>query len=406
MLGSGALDGDNFTNLVHDLALLDTLGIRLILVHGTRHAIEAELAARGIEGRLHKGIRVTDAEVLNVVRDVTAAQRVALECKLSMGLPNSPMQGARLRVISGNFVTARPIGVVDGVDFQFTGAVRRVDAVGIISALDSQSIVLLSPLGYSPTGEAFNISSDELAMAVALSTGAEKLVFMHEYEGLLDENGELVAQATVEEARQIDPQDSNQATLLDTACRACEQGIRRVHLVSHQRDGALIEELFTHDGIGTLISREDYERARKATHDDIGGVLELVGPLEDAGILVRRSRDLFEQEIDRFRVLERDGRVIACAALYPFPESSTAEIACIATHPDYRGEDRGERLLSMIEREAKQTGLKSVFVLTTQTAHWFREMGFVEVDRSELPPAKQKLYNLQRNSKVLRKTLA
>lgn len=404
-LGSGALDSVQFPHLIHDLALLHLLGVRLVLVHATRGEIEQALDALGIEGRLHHGIRVTDAEVLGVVRDVTAAQRLVLESQLSMGLPDSPMQGARLRVVSGNFVTARPLGVVDGVDFQFTGAVRRLDAAGIAAALDHQAIVLLSPLGFSPTGEVFNLSSDELATAAAIAMGADKLIIMDEHNGLTDEHDQLLRQCTVDRARQLPIASSLQETHRNAACRACEQGVPRAHLISYDRDGALINELFTHDGVGTLISREEFEQARQASVDDIAGVLDLVRPLEESGVLVRRSRELLEQEISNFRVLERDGRIIACAALYPFSHDAMAEIAGIATHPDYRREGRGEHLMRLLEAEARQLGIKQLFVLTTQTTHWFRELGFVEQPLSVLPSARQQLYNLQRNSKVLVKNI-
>lgn len=400
-LGNGALESDHFASLIHDLALLHLLGVRLVLVHATRGAIEQSLTSLGIDSQLHRGIRVTSSDVLSVVRDVTAAQRLQLESRLSMGLPDSPMRGARLRVLSGNFVAARPIGVVDGVDFQFTGAVRRIDAAGITSALDHQGIVLLSPLGFSPTGEVFNISSDELATAAAIATGADKLIIMDEHDGLTDADGALVRQCTVDLARELPAASQQQDAHRNAACSACEQGVARAHMISFQRDGALIEELFTHDGIGTLISREEFERARPAGVDDIAGVLDLVRPLEREGVLVRRSRERLEQEIGNFRLLERDGRIIACAALYPFPEEAMAEVACVAIHPDYRGESRGEHLLKMLEAEARLLGIDRLFVLTTQTSHWFREQGFAEGDLSILPAARQQLYNLQRNSKVL-----
>ncbi len=399
-LGGNALEQDTLLHLIHDIALLQTLGIRLVIVHATRTAIERALADHGLAGKKHRHIRITDSESLEVVRSATAAQRVQLESYLSMGLPNSPMRGARLRVISGNFVTARPVGVVDGVDFQFTGAVRRIDTAGIVDALDTGSIVLLSPLGYSPTGEVFNLSSDELATVAAVSLGADKLILLNGEEGLVDSAGALVAQCTVDEATALEL-TGDQAMLRDAACRACTQGVPRAHLINYHRDGALLEELFTHDGVGTLISQQDFELTRPATMDDIAGVLELVQPLEAAGILVRRSRELLEQEIDRFRVLERDGRVVACAALYPFPEHASGEIACIATDPAYRGAGRAEKLLKLLCAEARDAGLTQVFVLTTQTTHWFVEQGFSTSDLKALPAARQELYNLQRNSKVL-----
>ncbi len=400
-LGNGALESPQFPNLIHDLALLHLLGVRLVLVHATRGEIESALDALGIEGHLHRGVRVTDQEVMGVVRDVVASQRLLLESQLSMGLPDSPMRGARLRVVSGNFVAARPLGVVDGVDFQFTGAVRRLDTAGINAALDNQGIVLLSPIGFSPTGEVFNLSSDETATAAAIAIGADKLIVMDRHEGLFNANGELVRQCTVDDARQLPAIDDAQAAHRDALCRACDQGVQRGHLISFERNGALIDELFTHDGTGTLISRDVFERARPASVDDIAGVLDLVRPLEESGILVRRSRELLEQEIGNFRVLERDGRIIACAALYPFEEEQMAEVACVATHPDYRGDGRGEHLMGLLEIEARQRGITDLFVLTTQTSHWFREQGFFEQPLSVLPSRRQALYNLQRNSKVL-----
>ncbi len=404
-LGAGALESATLTPLIHDLALLHSLGVRLVLVHATRSMIEQALTALDIEGRIHRGVRVTDPEVLGVVRDVTAAQRLQLESLLSMGLPSSPMRGARLRVISGNFVTARPLGVIDGVDFQFTGAVRRIDTAGIMGALEQQSIVLLSPLGFSPTGEVFNLSSDELATAAAISVGADKLIMLHEHQGLFDDAGALVQQCTVERAKALPVADEQQRLIRDTACRACEQGVARAHLLSYNDDGALIGELFTHDGAGTLISRNDFEQARPATADDIAGVLELVQPLEEAGFLVRRSRELLEYEIGRFKVLERDGRLVACAALYPFLEEKSAELACIAIDPAYQGAGRGEKLLAILTDEARNLGIEQLFVLTTQTSHWFVEQGFVPAEMEELPAARKQLYNLQRNSKVLIKPL-
>lgn len=400
-LGSGALDSASFPHLIHDLALLHLLGVKLVLVHATRGEIELALEALDIEGTLHRGVRVTTEEVLGVVRDVVASQRLQLESQLSTGLPDSPMHGSKLRVVSGNFVTARPLGIVDGVDFQFTGAVRRLDAVGMSGVLENEGILLLSPLGFSLTGEVFNISANELATAAAIALGADKLIIMDKAAGLLDKAGDLMRQLTVDDARQMLLDDPVQNEHRDAACRACDQGVHRAHIISYERNGALIEELFTHDGGGTLISQDVYEQVRRAHADDIAGVLDLIRPLEDKGILVRRSRERLEQEIDNFRVLERDGRIIACAALYPFSDSNTAEIACVATHEDYRGGGRGQHLLSLLEEEARGLNIQSLFVLTTQSTHWFLEQGFSETSLDQLPTERRALYNLQRNSKVL-----
>ncbi|MFW6342579.1 MAG: amino-acid N-acetyltransferase, partial [Halothiobacillaceae bacterium] len=170
--------------------------------------------------------------------------------------------------------------------------------------------------------------------------------------------------------------------------------------------GALLAELFTRDGCGTLITAEAYERTRPATLDDIGGIVALIEPLEQAGVLVRRSREQLELEIDRFTVIERDGDVIGCAALYPDIEARTGELACLVIHPDYRGEGRAGRLLAFMEQQARKQNLASIFVLSTQTTHWFKERGFVPVALDELPVARQALYNFRRNSRIFRKRLA
>jgi amino-acid N-acetyltransferase len=405
MLGGDAAPDPNFPTILHDLALLHSLGVRLVLVHGNRPQIDSRLAAAGIESRFHDDMRITDSDSMHHVTDAAASLRAQIEALLSMGLPNSPMQGARMRVCSGNFVTARPLGVVDGVDYQHTGRVRRIDSAGIQQQLAAGSIVLLSPLGYSPTGEIFNLMLEDIAVHCAAGIGADKLVLFGSAAGIAGSDGALLRQLTVASIAGIQGQDAEQAKLLATARRACMAGVSRCHIISYRDDCALLEELFTHDGNGTLVAKDDYEQTRSASIDDVGGILELIEPLEREGILVKRSRELLENEIRQFRIIERDGRIIACAALYPFPEENCGEVACIVSHPDYRGGQRGQRLLQEIEREARSLGLDRVFVLTTQTAHWFLEQGFEERSRDALPAQKQALYNLQRNSKVFFKSL-
>lgn len=405
MLGGAVAQHENFPNIIHDIALLNSLGVRLVLIHGSREQIDQRLQAAGLESVMHDGIRVTDNAALEHVKDAAGSLRAQIEALLSMGLPNSPMQGSQMRVCSGNFVTARPIGVVDGVDFHHTGKVRRVDAIGIHRQLEDSSIVLQSPLGYSPTGEIFNLALEDIAVHCAAAIKADKLILLGCAEGILDGAGELIRQCTVGNIDTLDVSDIEQASLLHTAGRACRAGVPRCQIISYEDDCALLQELFTHDGSGTLVANDDYEQSRQANIDDVGGILELIEPLEQQGVLVKRSRELLETEIDRFRLLERDGRIIACAALYPFPEESCGELACIVSHPDYQGGRRGQRLLQALEAEARRLGLGRLFVLTTQTAHWFLEQGFVERSRDELPGQKQSLYNLQRNSKVFFKQL-
>jgi amino-acid N-acetyltransferase len=408
VFGGEAARHPNFANIVHDIALLHSLGVRLVLVHGARPQIASRLEAAGLDSRFIDGVRITDTTILEHVKAACGSLRTEIEALLSMGLPNSPMQGATIRVVSGNFVTARPIGVVDGVDFQHTGQVRRVEETAIRAQLDGGFISLLSPLGYSPTGEVFSLALEDVAVRTAAALSADKLLLFGPEQGIIDPEGKLVRQCNPSEALELLRGElaEEQRRLLQTARQACTAGVKRCQIISFAEDCALLQELFTHDGSGTLLSPDEYEQARTATIEDAGGILELIEPLEQQGVLVKRSRELLETEIDRFRVLERDGRIIACAAMYPFPEQGSGEVACIVTHPDYRGSDRGARLLRELEQIALGLGLSEVFVLSTQTAHWFIEQGFEEASLNQLPPEKQSLYNLQRNSKVFTKALS
>ncbi len=405
MLGGDAAQHKNFAHIVHDIALLNSLGVRLVLIHGSRTQIDTRLHNAGLDSHFHDDVRITDNAALEHVKDAAGSLRAQIEALLSMGLPNSPMQGSQMRVCSGNFVTARPIGVVNGIDFQHTGQVRRIDVEGIQRQLRDGAIVLLSPLGYSPTGEIFNLALEDIAVHCASAIDADKLILFGAAAGITAGNGELIRQLAVGDAATLQLAEPEQRALLHTARQACLAGVPRCQIISYEDDCALLEELFTHDGSGTLVANDEYEQARVASIEDVGGILELIEPLERSGVLLKRSRELLETEISRFRVLERDGRIIACAALYPFVAESCGEIACIVSHPDYRGGRRGQRLLLELEQEARRTGLDRVFVLTTQTAHWFLEQGFIESSRDTLPDQKQLLYNLQRNSKVFYKTL-
>ena len=407
MLPGDGLEHANFANIVHDLVLLHSLGVRLVLVFGSRPQIEARLAARGIEPRFHRDLRITDGPTMECVIDAVGQLRIALEARLSMDMAASPMQGARLRVASGNFVTARPIGVLDGVDYHHTGEVRRIDRKGINRQLDERSIVLLSPLGYSPTGEIFNLACEDVATRAAIDLDADKLLLFGAESGLLDENGRLVRELRPQQVPQHLQRlgNSYQGELLDAAAEACKAGVRRSHIVSYAEDGALLSELFTRTGNGTLVAQEQFESLREATIEDVGGLMELITPLEDQGILVRRSREVLEREIEQFSIVEREGLIIACAALYQIADSDFGELACLAVNPAYRHGGRGDELLERIEERARAQGLKTLFVLTTRTAHWFRERGFVPSSVDRLPAARASLYNYQRNSQVFEKAL-
>jgi len=409
VFGGEAVADESFADLVHDIALLHSLGIRLVLVHGARPQIEDKLRARGTALEYARGLRITNDAALLCVKEAAGTVRVEIEALLSMGLANTPMSGARIGVTSGNFVIARPLGVRDGVDYCHTGEVRRIDGSAIRQHLDDRRIVLLSPLGYSPTGEVFNLSAEEIATAAASELQADKLILMTEGTALRDTRRRMLAQLTLQEAmallesrRKLDDTSRRQ---LQHAVQACQQGVRRVHLLNRHHNGALLLELFTRDGHGTLITAEAYEGIREARIDDVGGILELIKPLEGEGIMVKRSRERLEMEIGHFLVIERDGTIIGCAALYPSEKRALGELACLAVHADYHNAGRGEALLQAIENRALATGIEKLLVLTTRTAHWFRERGFLPGDQSHLPIRKKELYNYQRNSKVFFKRL-
>lgn len=398
-----------FLALIHDLNLLASLGVRLVLVHGARPQIEIRLKQLKHRTRYVNGLRVTDDVALSCAKEASGRMRVEIEALLSMGLPNSPMAGSDIRVASGNFVTARPIGVLDGVDLVHTGEVRKIDAAGIRDRLEHNELVLLSPLGYSPTGEIFNLALEDVAAAAAVALNAEKLIFLMDSPGVVTgKRAELKHELTCSEAERLLGRDGiltgDVKLYLPRAVAACRAGVKRAHLISRQADGAMVLELFTHRGVGTMLTQDPLEKLRPARIDDIGGILRLIEPLEADGTLVKRGRDLLEMEVDRFFVLEHDRVILGCAALYPF-EGGIAELACLAVHPDHRRGGAGERLMLAIEARAKQRKIKRLFVLTTRAAHWFIERGYSAAPVSELPRRRQDLYNYQRRSQVFIKHL-
>ena len=408
MLGGEAIEHENFSSIVNDIGLLHSLGIRLVVVYGARPQIDANLAAHHHEPLYHKNIRVTDAQTLELVKQAAGTLQLDITARLSMSLNNTPLQGAHINVVSGNFIIAQPLGVDDGVDYCHSGRIRRIDEDAIHRQLDSGAIVLMGPVAVSVTGESFNLTSEEIATQLAIKLKAEKMIGFCSSQGVTNDDGDIVselfpneAQARVEAQEEKGDYNSGTVRFLRGAVKACRSGVRRCHLISYQEDGALLQELFSRDGIGTQIVMESAEQIRRATINDIGGILELIRPLEQQGILVRRSREQLEMEIDKFTIIQRDNTTIACAALYPFPEEKIGEMACVAVHPDYRSSSRGEVLLERIAAQAKQSGLSKLFVLTTRSIHWCQERGFTPVDIDLLPESKKQLYNYQRKSKVL-----
>ncbi len=401
-LGGDAMESANLSNIISDIALLNSLGVRLVLVHGAVPQIDRQLEGLSKSWEMLDGKRITTPELLKDITETIAGVKANIEARLSMGLVNSPMHGSSINVISGNFVKAKPIGIVNGKDFHNTGSTRRINRDAIRQQLDNGAIVLISPLGYSPSGEIFNLDSISLAADVSIALTAEKLIYFSSEGGIRDQDGNVISELQTDHAAAMSMNPSEEQ-LFSLTCRACHSGVNRCHIVSYAEDGALLEELFTRDGSGTQITRVSYEQIRKATPEDVPGIIELIAPLEEQGMLVKRSRELIEAEIDQFTVIERDGLIVCCGALNVF--EAKGELACLATHPDYRNDNRAEQLLSSIESRARKLSLSSLFVLTTHSAHWFVEHGFIEGEMSELPDSRKSLYNYQRNSKYFRKPL-
>lgn len=412
MLGGEAVADGNFSNIISDLALLHSLGVKIVLVHGARPQINSILEQNCYATPYHKGIRVTDETSLNYVMQASGQLQLSITAQLSMSLSNTPMAGTQLNVVSGNFVISQPLGVDDGVDYCHSGKIRRIDVDGINRMLDQGSIVLLGPIASSVTGESFNLLSEEVATQVAIKLKADKLIGFCSEQGVIDEDGNAVAELFPKEAEHIlqnmlsSPELQNENSsgtmrFLRASTTACRAGVPRSHLVSYKVDGALIQELFSLDGIGTQIVQASAEQVRLADIDDIGGILDLIRPLEEQGVLVRRSREQLEQEIHQFTIIEKDGLIIGCAALYPYIQEKMAEMACVAIHSEYRDGNRGLLLLNHMKLQCKAQGIKQLFVLTTHSLHWFREQGFHEMSVDFLPSHKQNLYNYQRKSKVL-----
>jgi amino-acid N-acetyltransferase len=347
---------------------------------------------------------------MDCVLEAAGQVRARIEAMLSLGLANSPMAGARNRVSSGNYITAKPMGIVEGTDMQLTGEVRRVDAEAIKQRLDDGDLVLISPIGYSPTGEIFNLTVEEVATQVAVRLQADKLIFLMDADGVRNGRRQLLTELSTKDAEALlaakgEKLSHDVRLFLPAAVRACDNGVKRAHLINRHTDGALPLELFTRDGVGTMIAAKALASLRNATIDDVGGILAIIGPLEEQGVLVRRSRERLEAEIERFVVAEYDNHIIGCAALYAFPEERVGELAALAVHPDFRREGYGEALMREIEVRARKLRLRTLFVLTTRTAHWFLERGFRIGSVADLPQQKQALYNWQRKSLVYVKAL-
>ncbi len=410
-----AIAAGKLNSFVQDLSILHAMGIKVVMVHGFRPQVTEQLAAKGQASRFARGIRITDPVALDAAQEAAGQLRFEIEAAFSQGLPNTPMANSTLRVVSGNFLTARPVGIVDGIDFMQSGLVRRVDGASIRRAIDNGALVLLSPFGFSPTGEAFNLTMEDVATATAIALQADKLIFLTEMPGIResqdDPDSAIDTELALADARRLlaalppPTLPTDTAFYLQHCVRACEGGVERSHILPFGVDGALLMEVFTHDGIGTMVVDEKLESLREATSDDVGGILQLIEPFERDGTLVRRERTEIERDIANYTLIEHDGIIFGCAALYPYPEARTGEMAALTISPQVQGQGDGERILKRIEQRARAMGLDSIFVLTTRTMHWFIKRGFVQVDPDWLPEARKRKYNWDRRSQVLVKKL-
>ena len=411
-LSGEAMADENLSNIVFDLSLLQSLGVRLVIVHGARPQISVALESAGLSSEFSYDLRVTEASAMQTITATSSALSARLEAMFSMGLRDSPMDGSNINVCRGNFITSKPVGVRDGVDFHYTGKVRKIQKGAIEQQLNAGNIVLLSNLGYSVTGEIFNLSAEEVATEAAIALEADKLILMVPTAGVLDTDGSLISALTEKTAQHhleqlLASQDSDSqftAKALTAAIKTNASTVHRTHLISYKENGAMLLELFTRDGRGSLLSSDSIDHLRSASIEDVGGILALIKPLEESGTLVTRSRELLETEIENFQVIELEDTIIACAALYPVAEDS-GEIACIAIHPEYRNNGLGKRLLESLEQTARKKNLVQLFSLTTEASHFFLENAYQESSVDALPQARQQLYNLQRKSKVFLKTL-
>lgn len=413
-----AIAAGKLPGIAEDLALIQSMGVQIVLVHGFRPQVNEQLLAKGHTPRYYQGVRITDGVALDCALEAAGQLRYEIEAAFSQGLPNTPMAGATVRVISGNFLTARPLGIVDGVDYQHSGLVRKIDTSLIQNMLDQGALVLLSPLGFSPTGEAFNLTMEEVATELAKELHADKLIFLSSLPGIRqnplepesDDNPidtELPLAYAEQVLKQLPPaeQPSDLGFYLRYCVDACKNGVERSHILPFTVDGSILLEIYTHDGIGSMVVDEKLESLREATIDDVGGILQLIEPFEQDGTLVRRDRHEIERDAHLYTIIEHDGVIFGCAALYPYPEDRTAEMAAVTVSPQVQGQGDGDKLLRRIEQRARAMGLKSIFVLTTRTMHWFIKRGFSVVDPNWLPEARKRKYNWDRRSQVLVKRL-
>lgn len=389
---------DVLHQLSKDLVLLNNLGLKIVLALGATQQINHALEQNKLDWQSHQGHRITEQKHLQSFQETIGFVRAQIEAAFTQA---SAEQHAQLAIASGNWVIAQPKGVIDGVDFQHTGILRKINQPAIENTLASGQIALITPLAYSLTGEAFNLNTLDQAFALANALEAEKLMLFHP-KTVLEKLPQAMSAQNL--AEQIERCDNPELKRILGLALTRGKHLKRIHLMNQNTPDALLLELFSRDGLGSMIFMDRYHQTRPAQIDDVAGIINLIAPLEADGMLVKRSRETLEQEISNFIIAEVDEQIIGCAALYPMTDNQ-AELACLAVDPNYRGKSLGAELLNAIEEQAKQQNTQALFLLTTHTHHWFMGHGFEESSPDALPHTRQALYNYQRQSKVLKKVL-
>ncbi|MCB9496184.1 MAG: amino-acid N-acetyltransferase [Fibrobacteria bacterium] len=408
---SGLVESPVFPGLLRDLASLHRMGIHVVVVPGARKQIDAVLQTWEIESQVHQGIRITSEEALPFV--TLAAFDV---CNKIM----STLAESGVSALIGNWVKARGLGILDGVDYGLTGTVQSLRTDTLRQLLAQDFVPIVPNIGWNAVGKPYNVSSSQLAMEMAIQLGANKLFFLCDVrpdladdlelpeDVHLRENGllESVTMAQAQELLGRNPDRIRQPfrDYVERGVEACRKGVRRTHIVDGQEDGALLREVFSQDGIGTMVYANEYDHIRRATLTDVQDIQRLQEPYVKQGVLVPRSADVIAAKIADYAVYEVDGFVQGGAALHLFPDGS-AEIAAVAVSEHLRRWGIGRKLVQYLMDRAHRLGLDRVFLLTTQTSDWFAELGFVRGDLGDLPQEKAATYSHQRGSLIFVRTL-
>jgi amino-acid N-acetyltransferase len=401
-LDGAVVEDDNFGNLLLDIALLRSLRIGVALVHGAGHQIRRLAEQIGQVPSNTDGTGVTDAATLQLA--ITAANRVSHE--LLQGLSANDLRGA-----CGNALVAHPAGILQGTDYQFTGRVERVDVRLLHALLEHDIVPVIPPLGCDGEGHTYRLNSDAVAVEVARALRAVKLIYLTTGPGIRL-GGELLRQLSVEEAEEVlrkHRADLGPPVLskLDNAVRAARGGVPRIHIIDGRVEEGLLAEVFSNEGIGSLVHTNEYQAIRRAQKKDARAILGLLRPGMEADELVRRSRAEVERQVGEYFVFEVDRNTVACAALHFYPEEKKAELASVCVDPKYENQGIGAKLMQYAEAQARAAGAAELFCLSTQAFNYFLQKGgYHRGTPDDLPPARRERYERSgRRSQVLTKKL-